>query len=99
MFEAIGEGFNNYANFKGRATRPAYWYFYLFYILATVFASVLDAMAGTTWIASLTWIALFIPLISAGARRMHDVGKSGWFQLIPIYNLYLFLQPTKADPA
>jgi uncharacterized membrane protein YhaH (DUF805 family) len=37
---------------------------------------------------------LITPLISCGARRMHDVGKSGWFQLIPFYNLYLLVQPS-----
>ena len=31
--------------------------------------------------------------IAAGIRRMHDVGKSGWFILVPFYNFYLFVQP------
>lgn len=97
MFEAISEGLNKYADFSGRATRPKFWWFYLFYIVSTVFGSVIDGLFGTTWIASLIWLALFVPLMSAGARRMHDVGKSGWFQLVPLYNLYLFLQPSKPE--
>lgn len=95
MFQAIAEGFNNYGNFSGKATRPQFWFFYLFYFLAVLAGGIADALLGTTWIYAVTWIVLFIPLLSAGARRMHDVGKSGWFQLIPFYNLYLFLQPTK----
>jgi len=34
-------------------------------------------------------LPLIIPSIAVGVRRMHDVGKSGWFILIPIYNLIL----------
>lgn len=97
MFEAISEGLNKYADFSGRATRAKYWWFYGFYIVAVVFASVLDGFFGTTWLYAVTWISLIVPLMSAGARRMHDVGKSGWFQLVPIYNLYLFLQPSKPE--
>jgi uncharacterized membrane protein YhaH (DUF805 family) len=36
-------------------------------------------------------LAVLIPSIAVGVRRMHDVGKSGWFLLIPIYNLILAL--------
>jgi uncharacterized membrane protein YhaH (DUF805 family) len=42
----------------------------------------------------LPFLALFIPSIAVGCRRMHDVGRSGWFQLIPIYNLILALTPS-----
>jgi uncharacterized membrane protein YhaH (DUF805 family) len=37
----------------------------------------------------LFWLGILIPSIAVGVRRMHDVGKSGWFLLIPIYNLIL----------
>ena len=36
-----------------------------------------------------------IPTIAVAVRRMHDVGKSGWFILVPIYNLVLVLSPSK----
>jgi uncharacterized membrane protein YhaH (DUF805 family) len=42
----------------------------------------------------LPFLALFIPSIAVGCRRMHDVGRSGWFQLVPIYNLILALTPS-----
>lgn len=48
------------------------------------------AMAGLIGIVLLLfWLGILIPSIAVGVRRMHDVGKSGWFLLIPIYNLIL----------
>ena len=84
--------FENYANFKGRARRSEYWYFILAntiisiplsYILPFVFTPELSIL-GTIYS-----FAVFIPSIAVLVRRMHDVGKSGWYSLIPIYNLVL----------
>jgi len=85
MVEAIQEGFSKFAVFTGRATRPQYWYFYFFCILVNF----LSGFSGSTLISNVTSIILFIPMLSAGVRRMHDVDKSGWFLLIPIYNIVL----------
>jgi uncharacterized membrane protein YhaH (DUF805 family) len=41
-------------------------------------------------------IFFLIPSITAGVRRLHDVGKSGWFYLVPIYNIVLLASPSKA---
>ena len=87
---------DNYANFKGRATRQEYWMFILFNFIFTIVASVIDAVTGLGFIYFLYTLALFIPLIAAVIRRMHDVGKSGWFFLIPIYNLILAV--SSSDP-
>jgi uncharacterized membrane protein YhaH (DUF805 family) len=43
---------------------------------------------------SLLTIVLIVPYISCAARRMHDVGKSGWFMIVPFYNLILALSPS-----
>ena len=78
----------NYATFSGRARRSEYWYFTLFnFIIAIVvgFVNVLTKMP----ISTIYYLAVLIPTIAVGVRRMHDVGKSGWFILIPIYNLIL----------
>ena len=87
---------DNYANFKGRATRQEYWMFILFNFIFTIVASVIDAVTGLGFIYILYTLALFIPSIAAVIRRMHDVGKSGWFFLIPIYNLILLV--SSSDP-
>ncbi len=79
----------NYATFSGRARRSEYWYFFLFNF---IFAFVLGFVGGLTKmpiISTIYSLAILIPAIAVGVRRMHDVGKSGWFLLIPIYNLIL----------
>ena len=46
-------------------------------------------MMGTTILSNIYTLAVLIPGIAVAVRRMHDVGKSGWYVLIPIYNLVL----------
>ena len=83
--ESISFCFSNYANFNGRGRRSEFWWFYLFTWILALGGSVLDftttgyGYGVTYWIAAL---ATFIPVIAAGARRLHDVNKSGWWQLI-----------------
>lgn len=79
----------NYAQFNGRARRSEYWYFALFSTLISVGLTVLDLVLETGFLNSLYSLAVLIPSIAVGVRRMHDVNKSGWYLLIPIYNLIL----------
>lgn len=83
-----------YAVFSGRARRSEYWYFVLFNIIFLIVAMGLDNLLGTT-INPMPYgafyiifgIAMFIPSLAVGVRRLHDIGKSGWFyfiSLIPI---------------
>lgn len=88
--------FQNYANFKGRARRSEYWYFALGSTVISIVLAVLDNATGLTFgeaktgiTGSLYSLLVLLPSIAVGIRRMHDVGKSGWFLLIPIYNLIL----------
>lgn len=79
----------NYATFSGRARRSEYWYFFLFNV---IFAFVFGFVCGLLQVpelANIYTLAVLIPGIAVGVRRMHDVGKSGWYLLIPIYNLIL----------
>ena len=69
--EAIGLGFKNYFNFNSRATRAEYWWFVLFYFLLSLIPIV-------NWF---VWIVFLIPSISLTTRRLHDIGKTGWWQL------------------
>ena len=80
----------NYATFSGRARRSEYWYFVLMYMiiyLALIFLAIAIPMLSI--LALIFVLAVFIPNLAVAVRRMHDVGKSGWFILIPIYNLIL----------
>lgn len=92
-----------YAVFTGRARRSEYWYFFLFSLIISVVLTILDgalglANSGNGVISSIYSLATLIPSIAVGVRRMHDVGKSGWFILIPIYNLVLACTNGVAGP-
>jgi len=83
---------DNYANFKGRASRQEYWMFVLFnfiFLIALSFIEVFLFGLYSSILSDLYVLALLVPSIAVGIRRMHDTGKSGWFLLIPIYNLIL----------
>lgn len=85
-----------YANFEGRASRPEYWWFVLFYFGVHLVGQIIFR----NWIMGLVGLALFVPSIAVGARRLHDIGKSGWLQLlglIPVFGwailIYWAAQP------
>ena len=81
-----------YATFQGRARRKEYWIFILFSMLLGIGAAIMDAafFHGTKEAFSgIVRLGIFLPSIAVTIRRMHDVDKSGWFCLIPIYNLIL----------
>jgi len=96
MGNAISTCFNKYATFTGRASRNEFWYFYLFYIIALIAGMIIDASIGTSFVQYLAILVLWLPMLAAEVRRMHDVGKSGWFILVPFYNLVLLC--TSSNP-
>jgi uncharacterized membrane protein YhaH (DUF805 family) len=79
----------NYATFKGRASRSEHWYFVLFNIIFSIALSYVSGVVNLPILYTIYSLALLIPSIAVAVRRMHDVGKSGWFILIPIYGLIL----------
>ncbi len=85
--EAVGTCFRKYFDFTGRARGSEYWYFALFSFLVGIAAIILDInLFGYGWedngpLSSISSLGLFIPSISAAARRLHDTNKSGWRQL------------------
>jgi len=89
--EAIKVCFGKYAEFKGRARRPEYWWWILFYYLVLIGLSILDAVitaAGGPGVLSLLAIlALFLPTLAAGVRRLHDTDRSGWTLLLGLIPL------------
>lgn len=89
----------NYANFNGRARRSEYWYYTLMNMIIMIGLQVLAGICVSSDLGVVGMILGFlyliyalgtiVPTIAVGVRRMHDTGKSGWFLLIPIYNLIL----------
>ena len=80
--EAIGLGFKNYINFSGRATRAEYWWWFLFLVVAGVVLGIIDGVTGIGVLRNTFNLATIIPSLALGARRLHDIGKSGWWQLL-----------------
>jgi uncharacterized membrane protein YhaH (DUF805 family) len=76
--QAITTCFRKYADFTGRASRPEYWWFALFSVLVSL---VVSGLLGD-WMGMLVNLGLLLPSLAAGTRRLHDMGKSGWFQLV-----------------
>ena len=74
-----------YFVFNGRASRSEFWWFYLFTIFGYIFCAIVDAMLGTTpvfyWLFAIGTLA---PYFAVACRRLHDVGYSGWLQLLSI---------------
>lgn len=85
------EVLKKYAVFEGRARRSEYWYFILFNTLISYGLGIIDFITGFEigFLQLGYGLGVLIPSIAVAVRRMHDVGKSGWFILIPIYNLIL----------
>jgi len=82
--------FEKYSSFKGTASRSEYWYFYLFCFIAGFLTYLIDIWIfhkdpdGTLYINALVTMVTLLPSFAVGARRLHDVGKSGWWQLISL---------------
>ena len=74
--------FQKFADFNGRASRSEFWYFYLFAILV-YFISIFIAIQMPFFfaVAIVLGLVLFVPALAVTARRLHDTGRSGWWQL------------------
>jgi uncharacterized membrane protein YhaH (DUF805 family) len=86
----------NFAKFSGRARRSEYWYFVLFNAIFSFVLGFVGGLINFPLIGTIYSVVMLIPSLAVGVRRMHDVGKSGWFLLIPIYNLVLALTEGEA---
>ncbi|CZE48155.1 DUF805 domain-containing protein [Campylobacter geochelonis] len=74
-----------YFNFNGRARRKEYWYYTLFYTIISIVLGTLDLLIFDMEIlSSIFFLVSLIPYLAVSARRLHDIGKSGWWLLIGI---------------
>ena len=102
--EAITSGFQNYVNFSGRAQRSAFWYWVLFAFLGNIATNILDilifGLESYSPFSILFGLAILLPGLAVAVRRLHDIGRSGWWLLIGLIPLigwiiliYWYCQP------
>lgn len=84
--DAIKTCLQKYADFKGTAQRPEFWWFVLFTFIASGILNQIHPIAG-----SIFSLATFLPSIAVATRRLHDLGKSGWWQLIALTVIGIFV--------
>jgi uncharacterized membrane protein YhaH (DUF805 family) len=93
---AVKTCLRKYTDFTGRAARPEFWWFFLFQIILMVVTGMLSDILNL-----IAALGLLLPGLAVGARRLHDIGKSGWFLLVGLIPfvgwlvmLYWFVQPS-----
>ena len=93
---------NKFADFNGRARRKEYWMWTLYCTIILLISMVFDNLFGLTfellgedlgygWLYLIFGIIQFIPGLAVVVRRLHDVGKSGWYYLIILIPLIGFI--------
>ncbi len=80
--ESVRTCFAKYADFNGRASLPEYWWFALFVFGVGILISFISNTLS--W---LFYLGVLLPSIAAATRRLHDTGRSGWWQLIALVPL------------
>lgn len=79
---AVTTAFAQYASFRGRASRPAFWWFFLFFGLVSIGGLFLTYLMGSVAIYYVLMLPLILPFLAVAVRRLHDTGRSGWWYLL-----------------
>lgn len=90
MIEAVKACFSKYVTFSGRARRAEYWWFVLFTTLVSIVLTIIDlgVMGSEMGLLSNLWsLAVLLPSLAAGSRRLHDTDRSAWWLLIALIPL------------
>ncbi len=96
FLQAVKSCFAQFASFSGRAPRSEFWWFFLFQILVAIAAGLVSNL-----LYSIVVLVLLLPALAVGTRRLHDVGRSGWWQLLALTGigylvlLYWWVQPSR----
>lgn len=78
----------NYVGFSGRARRKEYWMFVLFNVIISAILGIVEFLMGTpTVLTGIYSLAILLPSLALGFRRLHDTGKSAWWILIGLIPL------------
>lgn len=92
---------NHYFDFEGVTGRRAFWMFVLFNFGISFVLQIVLGIIHLSPIAGLYTLAVLLPSLGIAVRRMHDIGKSGWWVLVSlvpvlgwIYVIYLYAQPS-----
>ena len=92
IIACIKSVFQKYATFEGRASRPEFWWFYLLNMVVGALCNALGKVG--IWIQIVWIVAILVPSLAVGVRRLHDIGKSGWnwfIGLIPIVGAIILI--------
>ena len=99
--EAVETCFRKYVTFSGRASRSEYWYFCLFNFLVSIVLGFIDGFIlganglgdkePSSLLSNLYGLVTFLPVISVGVRRLHDINRSGWWYLVFSISLFFSL--------
>ena len=89
------EALKKYAVFAGRARRKEYWMFVLFNLIITLLLGMIEGVAGSPGvIGGLYSLAVLVPSIAVSVRRLHDIGRSGWWMficLVPVIGVIVLI--------
>ncbi|EWT02336.1 membrane protein [Intrasporangium oryzae NRRL B-24470] len=86
--DAVRSALTQYVTFSGRARRSEYWFFALFNFLVLMVANFIDRAIGlNSALYGVVALALLLPGLAVGVRRLHDTNRSGWFLLLGLIPL------------
>ena len=87
FLQAIKSCFAQFASFGGRAPRSEFWWFFLFQVLVMIVSAMVNNL-----LYMIVALVMLLPALAVGTRRLHDVGRSGWWQLLMLTGIgYLVL--------
>ena len=99
--DAIRFGFQKYRDFSGRSTKSEYWKWFFFVLIGALILSIVDIrmhtynfQTGGGLTSGLFRVVTLIPSLALGARRLHDINRTGWWQLllfVPLLGLIVLM--------
>ncbi|WP_405769267.1 DUF805 domain-containing protein [Streptomyces sp. NBC_01538] len=76
-----------YVVFSGRARRQEFWMFALLNIIVSIVLMIVDSFIGAQIFGTVYALAVLLPSLAVGVRRLHDTGRSGWWILLGLFLL------------